>query len=99
MSSVWAELARPAPVSNRTESGSAFIAAARIRFSTTISTRTGTIAFRAVFSTGGTMMPVMLAIASTPESASTISVKPTHECQTPRWKGELSTAPPPARPR
>ncbi len=75
-------------VLSRTESGSAFIAAARIRFRITISIRTGTIAFRAVFSTGGTMIPVMLAIASTPESASTISVKPTHESQSPREKGD-----------
>ena len=34
------------------------------------------------------MMPVMLAIASTPESASTISVKPTHDGQSPRDSGE-----------
>ena len=40
--------------------------------------------------------PVMLAIASTPESASTISVKPTHESQSPPDGASRSSAPTPA---
>lgn len=74
-------------------SGSAFIAAPRIRFSTTTSTSTGTIDRRLVTRTGDTMMPVMLAIASMPESASTISVNPTHaSAQAPRLRSRTGSS-------
>src|SRR3989338_5010805 len=47
--------------------GIEFIAAPKINDTTVTSNKTGRIALRAVFLTGSTMMPVTLAMASTPD--------------------------------
>ena len=66
----------------KTSSGMASMATVNTRLSTTISANTGQIARAAVFATGSTIRPVMLAITSTPEIARISEVNWAHQ-----WNG------------
>jgi hypothetical protein len=71
-------VATPGPPVPIFVAGSASIATVSTRLRITISHNTGQIDFFTVFSTGSTMMPVMLAIASTPEIARISRVNVAH---------------------